>query len=394
VSSVTNPSHGTLSNVFSNGSFTYTPTPGYSGPDSFTYFVNDGTTNSASAATVSITVGGPTNHAPVANNDSYSTGFNTALTRTAASGLLANDTDQDGNSLIVASVTNPSHGSLSNFFNNGSFTYTPNSGYSGPDSFTYFVNDGTTNSANAATVSITVGAAPIFASPTFALAAFAPGAGGWSSNDTYPRELADVNGDHKVDIVGFGYAGVYVALGNGDGSFGSASLKLAAFAPGAGGWNSDDTYPRELADLNGDGMADIVGFGDRGVYVSLATGGGSFGPASLKLATFGASAGAGGWSSDNLYPRELADVNGDHKIDIVGFGEAGVYVALGNGDGSFKPVVADLHSFGAANSAGGWISEDKYPRHLADVNNDGAADIVAFGYAGVYEALSNGFHLI
>src|ERR1044072_1236531 len=156
VSSVTNPSHGTLSNVFSDGSFTYTPSSGYSGSDSFTYFVNDGTVNSATAATVSITVGGPTNHAPVANNARYSTGFNTALTRTAASGLLVNDTDQDGNSLTVSSVTNPSHGTLQ-AFSNGSFTYTPNSGYSGPASFTYFANDGITTSATAATVSISVG---------------------------------------------------------------------------------------------------------------------------------------------------------------------------------------------------------------------------------------------
>ena len=144
-----------------------------------------------------------------------------------------------------------------------------------------------------------------------------------------------MNGDHKIDIVGFGSTGVYVALGNGDGSFGTAAFKLAGFgaSSAAGGWSSDHAYPRELADVNGDGMADIVGFGDKGVYIALATGGGSFGSASLKFAAF--APGAGGWSSNDLYPRELADVNGDHRLDIVGFGSAGVYVALGNGDGSF-----------------------------------------------------------
>ena len=47
-------------------------------------------------------------------------------------------------------------------------------------------------------------------------------------------------------------------------------FKLAAFAPSAGGWISDDRYPRLLADVNGDGKADIVGFADGGVLVSLA----------------------------------------------------------------------------------------------------------------------------
>jgi hypothetical protein len=287
----------------------------------------------------------------------------------------------------------------------------------------------------------------IFATPTFQLAGFAPGAGGWISDDKYPRELADVNGDHMADIVGFGQAGVYVSLAAGGGNFGPGSFKLAAFAPGAGGWTSEDHYPRELADVNGDGMADIVGFGEAGVYVSLATGGGNFGPGSFK--PIGFAAGAGGWISEDRYPRVLADVNGDHMADIVGFGEAGVYVALATGGGNFGTPsfkfagfapgaggwvndtlyhrevadvngdgMADIVGFGQAGvyvalatgggafaagvfdlqafapGAGGWNSDDTYPRHLADINQDGAADIVGFGQAGVYDALSNGFHLI
>ena len=48
----------------------------------------------------------------------------------------------------------------------------------------------------------------------------------------------------------------------------SATLSLSAFGPNVGGWTSQDQYPRELADVNGDGTADIVGFGNAGVYVS------------------------------------------------------------------------------------------------------------------------------
>ena len=117
------------------------------------------------------------------------------------------------------------------------------------------------NGGATANITATLVAPTAFAQPSFELAAFAPGAGGWSSDDLYKRELADVNGDGMADIVGFGHAGVYVSLATGNGHFAAPTFELAAFAPGAGGWSSDDLYKRELADVNGDGMADIVGFG-------------------------------------------------------------------------------------------------------------------------------------
>jgi hypothetical protein len=47
-----------------------------------------------------------------------------------------------------------------------------------------------------------------------------------------------------------------------------------------------------------------------------------------------------------LHPRFLADLNGDHKADIIGFGDAGVWIALSNGDGSFQPAAFLLADFG------------------------------------------------
>jgi hypothetical protein len=231
-----------------------------------------------------------------------------------------------------------------------------------------------------------------FASPTGELATFGLNAGGWSSQNLYPRLLGDVNGDGMADIVGFGADGVMVSLATGNGHFASPRGELANFAINAGGWSSQDTYPRLLGDVNGDGMADIVAFGNDGVMVSLATGNGHFASPVGELATFGFLAGAGGWTSQNQVPRLLADVNGDGMADIVGFGADGVHVALATGGGSFGPSSFQLASF--APGAGGWSSDDTYPRLLADINHDGTADIVGFGQGGVYDALANGFHFV
>jgi hypothetical protein len=118
---------------------------------------------------------------------------------------------------------------------------------------------------------------------------------------------------------------VYVSRATGNGHFGAPTFELAAFGAGAGGWTSDDLYPRTLADVNADGRADIVGFGSAGVYTSLATGGGHFAAPAFTDTAFGV--GAGGWSSYNTYPRQLADVNADGKADVVGFGYGGVHVS-------------------------------------------------------------------
>jgi VCBS repeat-containing protein len=148
---VTQPAHGTLT-LNANGSFTYVPTANYSGPDSFTYKANDGTVDSA-VATANITVTA-VNDSPTATANSYNVVLNTALTINQANGVLANDIDPENATLTATVVTQPAHGTLT-LNANGSFTYTPTNGYTGPDSFTYRAGDGTTQS-QPATVSLTV----------------------------------------------------------------------------------------------------------------------------------------------------------------------------------------------------------------------------------------------
>jgi len=144
---VSNTSHGTV-NLNSNGSFVYTPNPGYVGADSFTYLANNGLADS-NIATVTITIN---NNPPVAVDDAYSVNMNGTLT-VAKPGILSNDTD-DGNILIAILGSTTLHGALV-VNSDGSFTYTPDSGYIGLDSFSYQANDGIASS-NVATVTISV----------------------------------------------------------------------------------------------------------------------------------------------------------------------------------------------------------------------------------------------
>lgn len=149
---VASPSHGTVQ-LNANGSFTYTPTAGFTGNDSFTYHAYDGKTNSLQSAIVMIVVNSPTNVAPVAIGNTYTTAFNTVL-NIAAPGVLGNDTDINQDALSAVKASDPTHGTV--VLNaNGSLTYTPVTGYSGNDSFTYYVSDGKVNSTSTA-VTITI----------------------------------------------------------------------------------------------------------------------------------------------------------------------------------------------------------------------------------------------
>jgi subtilisin family serine protease len=145
---VAGPAHGTLA-LAPNGSFTYTPAAGYSGTDMFTYRASDGTLYS-NLATVTITI---TNRPPTSAADAYTTPQGETLT-VAAPGVLANDSDPDAEALTAALVSGPAKGTLT-LNANGSFTYVPNAGASGTDTFTYRPYDGALYGPTA-TVTITV----------------------------------------------------------------------------------------------------------------------------------------------------------------------------------------------------------------------------------------------
>ncbi|HEX4997947.1 MAG TPA: Ig-like domain-containing protein, partial [Terriglobia bacterium] len=233
---VLGPAHGNLT-LNADGSFSYTPDANYNGPDSFTYKANDGQADS-NMATVSLTVN-PVNDAPVAVGNSYSTDEDTPLV-VPAPGVLANDTDVENDVLTAILVLGPAHGGLT-LNADGSFSYTPDANYNGPDSFTYKANDGEADS-NVATVSLTVNPvndAPMAVADSYntdedtPLVVSAPGV---LANDT------DVENDALTAILVLGPAHGGLTL-NADGSF--------SYTPDAN-YNGPDSFTYKANDGEAD----------------------------------------------------------------------------------------------------------------------------------------------
>ncbi len=226
VTAAGSPGHGSVA-IDADGSLTYTPDAGWAGDDTFTYEITDAFGRTASAS-VTVTTALPA--APIADDDSLTTPYNTDLT-VAAPGVLVNDS---GTSLTVTDTSTPGHGTVT-VGANGSVAYTPDTDYAGADSFTYEVTDlfGRTASAKV-TIEITTDlvALPVAADDTYAtpygtdLSVAAPGVLG---NDTGVNIEVTVNGAAA-------HGTVSVAA---DGSF--------DYSPEAG-WAGADTFSYTVQD--------------------------------------------------------------------------------------------------------------------------------------------------
>ncbi len=136
---------------------TFTPVVGQTGIARASYQINDAYGNTDTGV-IAINVS-PTNIAPVANNDSFSTLEDTVLT----GNIVANDYDSNNDILRASLLYSPSHGWLT-LNADGTFNYTPEANFNGIDSFAYTVTDGLLTST--ATTTITV--QPVNDSPVIA----------------------------------------------------------------------------------------------------------------------------------------------------------------------------------------------------------------------------------
>lgn len=148
--SVSAPTSGSA--VIAGTQINYTPAAGFAGVATFRYSVSDGQGGMASAL-VTVTVDAQVNTPPVIRDDAASVMFGQSV----AVNVLANDSDADGDVLSVVEVGTPSNGSVS--LSGNVVTYTPATGFSGLDSFTYRASDGQ-GGEGSATVRITVATQP------------------------------------------------------------------------------------------------------------------------------------------------------------------------------------------------------------------------------------------
>lgn len=142
--------HGIVT-IGADGKLTYTPDPDYNGPDTITYVIEDDHGNQATAE-VQVTVS-PVNDAPVAVDDVANVDYGTP----AVISVLLNDYDIDGDLLSIKGVPTALHGTVT-VNPDGTLTYTPDVGYSGPDTISYEISDGN-GGFDTAVVDVVVGAA-------------------------------------------------------------------------------------------------------------------------------------------------------------------------------------------------------------------------------------------
>jgi Bacterial Ig domain len=208
VYSATSPANGTISFV-SNGALFYTPNSGFTGQDSVAYTLSDGVhTSNTAMVTFNVT---SSNSPPVTVPDSYTVMEGQVLTVNAAQGVLANDSDPDGDPLTTLYQSLPTHGTLA-FHIDGSFTYTPNRNFFGTDSFTYTASDGHFQSAP---TTVTIAVKPNFGTITIALS-------------TQPQSESS-----------FSFTGT---LGNF--TLGGSSPSSKTFEVGAGTWSVSELRPK------------------------------------------------------------------------------------------------------------------------------------------------------
>lgn len=245
VTNLSQPQHGTLKLDNITGAFSYTPSPGYLGADSFTYRLSDSEGHQSNTATVSLDV---KNMPPAAADDAYQLAQDTAFSSQV--GVLVNDSDPDSASFSVSSFSNPSHGVLSLDKTTGQFDYTPSPGWWGTDTWSYSLKDSEGAVGNTATVTMTVAKAGANLPPVAQTDAWSvhEGQGGTSLHVDAPGVLANdsdfENGALSAQLVSQPAHGSIVMQA--DGSFDYQ-------APAA--WRGDDTFTYRALDPMNAGSA-------------------------------------------------------------------------------------------------------------------------------------------
>jgi gliding motility-associated-like protein len=240
---VTQPSNGIA--VVNGNNVDYTPTAGYTGTDQFVYrrvgIAADACSSAlSSTATVTITVN---NQPPVAGPGT----INTFACISSSIKVLDIASDPEGGALTAIIVTGPSHGSVT-VKTDGTLLYTPTATYSGPDAFTYRVQDPLGATSAVATVSITVSGA---SNPNIAPIAVADSDVTLMEQPVYTNVIVN-DSDPNNDV----FSVSITALGLTAPASGTITLmpnKLIRYTPAAG-FVGKDSYQYQITDTHIDGQ--------------------------------------------------------------------------------------------------------------------------------------------
>ncbi|HEV2578216.1 MAG TPA: FG-GAP-like repeat-containing protein [Acidobacteriaceae bacterium] len=169
----------------------------------------------------------------------------------------------------------------------------------------------------------------------------------------YQFRVADMNGDGIPDVVSIAAHGIYISYGQSDGTLATApAYEMGELLTAA-----------TVADFNGDGVPDVASTGEVPIHLSLGKGDGTFlAPTNLSNGTSSINF-RGGWILHG-------DFNGDHKQDLVASDSTGApWLLFGNGDGSFQPPIA-------ITSASNNYFHNLRDAAAVDINGDGRTDLM------------------
>ncbi len=220
-----------------------------------------------------------------------------------------------------------------------------------------------------------------FTNPSLRSTGFSNGSG-WSGNSAYYRSirLGDVDGDGIDDVCGRGSGGMWCARGQSNGIF-AAMLQWSNGPFGdAQGWLTSFTGTTvQLGDINADGRADVCGRGTGGIYCAVSNGLSFINAHDWSYQ--GDYSDSGSWSPEtHSQSIRLADIDGDGGADVCGRGDGGIWCSTSNGNNNFAP--ARLVMPRDYTDGHGW-DPVYYGATLAlgDLDADGRADICGRGGA-------------